>query len=245
TEIQPGTLMFLLSGYDLNQLDRHQIQLRYEQALVKGELLPGDYQHTNKDFIHFLQNRGSNAQHIHGADSSTASAHTKANIAGRQSLLRLLRFVRSLPGCEDTRIETMASETGIRETYRIIGEVCITAEQYRQGVVFPDAVSYTFYPIDLHTAQGITPQPLEQGVVPTIPLRAMIPRGSRNLLAAGRCISSDRLANSALRVQASCMAMGQAAGAAAVLAARQRISPAEVNYDACRGLLRKHQAIVP
>ena len=42
-----------------------------------------------------------------------------------------------------------------------------------------------------------------------------------NILVAGRCVSSDRLANSGLRVQASCMAMGQAAGAAAALAVQK------------------------
>ena len=35
--------------------------------------------------------------------------------------------------------------------------------------------------------------------MPTIPLSALIPKGSRNLIVAGRCVSSDRLANSGLR----------------------------------------------
>jgi hypothetical protein len=81
--------------------------------------------------------------------------------------------------------------------------------------------------------------------VPTIPLRALAPKGSRNLLVAGRSISSDRLANSALRVQASCMAMGQAAGAAAALAAAQGASPLEVPIAEVRALLGKHGAILP
>jgi len=61
-------------------------------------------------------------------------------------------------------------------------------------------------------------------VVPTVPRSALIPKGSRNLLVAGRCVSSDRLANSALRVQASCMGMGQAAGANAALAAEVAVA---------------------
>ena len=51
--------------------------------------------------------------------------------------------------------------------------------------------------------------------------QVIVPKGSRNILVAGRSVSSDRLANSGLRVQAPCMAMGQAAGAAA---ARRRIA---------------------
>lgn len=244
-ETQPGTLMFRLGGYDVNVLDAAAIQGKYEQALVEGALLPGDFQHAHFPFMHFLQNGGWNAQHIPHADNATASAHTAANIAGRQSLLRLLRFVRTLPGCENTRLETMAGETGVRETYRIVGEATVTVEDYCAGRLYDDAVCYTYYPIDLHTAEGIDPKPLEEGVVPTIPLRALVPKDSTNLLVAGRCISSDRLANSALRVQASCMAMGQAAGAAAALAVAGMVTPLDVDLLALKALLRQHGAIVP
>jgi hypothetical protein len=111
--------------------------------------------------------------------------------------------------------------------------------------VFEDAVCYAFYPVDLHTRQGVRPQPLKEGTVPTVPLRALIPRESRNLIVAGRCVSSDRLANSGLRVQASCMAMGQVAGAAAALAAREVCSPGEIPLPALKDLLQQHAAITP
>ena len=78
-----------------------------------------------------------------------------------------------------------------------------------------------------------------------ISLRSLIPKRSQNFLVAGRCVSSDRLANSALRVQASCMGMGQAAAVAAVLASKQGISPQEVDINEVKALLKKHGAIVP
>ena len=68
---------------------------------------------------------------------------------------------------------------------------------------------------------------------------------SKNLLVAGRCVSSDRRANSALRVQASCMAMGQAAGAAAVLAVARNTTPLDVPLNEIRTLLAEHNAILP
>jgi hypothetical protein len=86
---------------------------------------------------------------------------------------------------------------------------------------------------------------LEKGIIPTIPLGAMIPAGFGNLLVAGRCISGDRLANSAFRVKASCMAMGQAAGAAAVMSLLEGSSPKDINLDKLRTILREHGAIVP
>jgi hypothetical protein len=84
-----------------------------------------------------------------------------------------------------------------------------------------------------------------EGIVPMVPLGALIPKGSRNLLVAGRPVSSDRPANSALRVQASCMAMGQAAGAATALAAKAGITPSQVPLKELREVLQQHGAIVP
>jgi len=78
-----------------------------------------------------------------------------------------------------------------------------------------------------------------------VPIRALIPKDSKNLLVAGRCVSSDQLANSALRVQASCMGMGQAAGVTAALAARSGTTPLQVPLADIRRELARHGAIVP
>ncbi|MBN2452313.1 MAG: FAD-dependent oxidoreductase [Lentisphaeria bacterium] len=180
------------------------------------------------------------ALYVHGADSSTAATMTEANLAGRRTLLERVR-----QQAGKARLLHMQPEVAHRESHRIEGETVITHGDYTSGRVFEDAVCYAFYPVDLHTRTGVKPKPLTPGTVPTIPLRALVPRGSRNLLVAGRCVSSDRLANSGLRVQASCMAMGQAAGAAAALAARSRTTPLEVPLGEIRDLLAGHGAIVP
>ena len=112
-------------------------------------------------------------------------------------------------------------------------------QDYTSGKLFDDAVSYAFYPVDLHTKTGVRPKPLKRGIVPSIPLGALIPKGSRNLIVAGRCVSSDRLANSGLRVQASCMGMGQAAAAAATLAVQGNTTPSEVPLAKIHDLLKK------
>ncbi len=182
--------------------------------------------------------------YVHGADSSNSVTRTQANLAGRRTVLERLRTQRAR-GDQAARLVQLQPEAAFRESYRILGEVVITHEDYVSGRVFDDAVCYAFYPVDLHTRQGVRPQPLKEGIVPTVPLRALIPKGSRNLLVAGRSVSSDRLANSALRVQAPCMAMGQAAGAAAALAARENISPQEVPLADVKALLQQYAAIVP
>lgn len=183
--------------------------------------------------------------YVFGADPSTSETHTEANIRGRQAFLKVFRALRKQPGNEGLKLFDLRPETAARETYRIVGETMIRREEYEAGKRYPDAVAYAYYPIDLHTPTGVRPQHLKEGTVPTIPLGALVPKGSRNLMVAGRCISSDRLANSALRVQASCMAMGQAAGAASALAVQLGSTPGAVPLERLRRVLAEHGAIVP
>jgi len=176
--------------------------------------------------------------YVHGADSTNSRTATEANLAGRKSILEKVRQ-------DKKRLMHLQPETGFRESYRIEGETMVTVNDYTTGRLFDDAISYAFYPVDLHTREGVKPEPLKPGVVPTIPLRALIPKGSRDLIVAGRCVSSDRLANSGLRVQASCMGMGQAAGVAAALAAKAGTTPLEVPLTEIHERLREHGQIVP
>jgi len=141
--------------------------------------------------------------------------------------------------------ERVSSQAAIRETYRIAGETKVTREDYLSGRVFPDAIAYCAFFIDLHTNEGGIQEWLEPGVKPTIPFSALVPKGSRHIIVAGRTVSSDRLANAGMREQPFCMAMGQAAGAAAALAVKQNVATRDVNIDELKGLLRNHDAIVP
>ncbi len=176
--------------------------------------------------------------YVHGADSSNSRTVTRANLTGRKSVLEKVRK-------DQKRLMHLQPETGFRESFRIVGETTVTVNDYTNGRIFKDAVSNAFYPVDLHTKSGVKPKPLRPGTVPTVPLRALIPKESRNVMVAGRCVSSDRLANSGLRVQASCMGMGQAAGVTAALAAVQSTTPLAVSLEAVHHELAKHGAIVP
>lgn len=110
---QPATMMFELGNYETAQLDAGLIEQRYRDALRDKQLRPGDVANPAARFINFLRSRGSNAQHVLGVDGATSEGKTQANIAGRQSVLRILRFVRSLPGCEKARLVRMQTETEI------------------------------------------------------------------------------------------------------------------------------------
>lgn len=244
-DTQPGSFIFRISGYDFNSLDLSKIPREYHNMLRQNMLINEDVK-VGSSINNFPPTVPYNYVYVHGADSSNAELHTKANLEGRSELLKLIRTLRTFPGCEKLKLVSAQPETAIRETYRIDGLYQITYEDYVNGRVFEDSLSYSFYPIDLHrNGQSIYQEFLKKDIVATIPLRALIPKNSENFLVAGRSLSSDRLANSALRVQASCMGMGQATAAAAVLAIQHRVTPADVPLNELKAMLKEYGAIVP
>ncbi len=127
---------------------------------------------------------------------------------------------------------------GLRESRRIIGDYTLTGDDVRHEARFPDGVGLGCWWTDVHPADGRSgvhydyiPWPYQ------IPYRTMLPQGVEGLLVAGRPISADRVANGSLRVTATCMMLGEAAGTAAALAARRAITPRQVEYAELRGEL--------
>lgn len=256
---QPGTLVMRAAGYDLEQARQsapealEALENAFLSSVENGEMKRSDFQAAQNPVKSFLHGRGGNSMHVPGVDGSTSEGRTAAELAARAAMLRIIRFFRTQPaalaaGLGGFRIESCATECGIRETVTIQGETCVTHDDYVTGRVWPDSICHSFYPIDLHNASGrggIDTRYLTEGTFPTIPLGALLPRDSRQIVVAGRCACGDREANSAFRVQASAMAMGQSAGAAAALAAQQRQDIRDVPIDEIRTLLSTHGAIVP
>jgi len=244
-ELQPATLVLRLEGYDPATLDFAAIQKAFDAAVATGELRRSDAGWDHGNITNLLRWHGGNCLHVPDVNACTSEQRTQAEIEGRRVMLRLFRFLRRQPGLAELRIAWCAPEIGIRETVTIRGRRKITVADYESGRVWDDAVCYSFYPVDVHTAEGLVFRPLPEGVVPTIPFGALLPESGRNLIVAGRCIAGDKEANSAYRVQSSCMAMGQVAGAAAALAVQRHLEVAEVPLPELRALLRQHGAIVP
>ena len=223
--------------------DQKAVEVAFRQAVAAGELRREDaVGGIARAFCHPV---GTSWNYVVGADTSTAEARTRANMEGRASMLRLYRFLRRQPGLESLRLASCSPEVGVRETYRVEGDYEISEDDYVSGRVFPDAVCNAFYPIDLHSEKGVAPRHLARGTVAMVPLRALCVKGVENLLVAGRCLSADRMAASALRVQGTCMATGQAAGAAAALAASRGCDTRAVPIAELRAALRASGAIVP
>jgi len=245
--LQPGTIVLRADGYDIDALDLAAIDAAFEKAVEAGEVKWSDVGARNFNASGFLSRRGGNTTHVPVREGHTSEGRTAVEVEGRAVLLRLLRFFRRQPGLEAVTL-IAAAETGVRESVGIVGAETITTDDYLSGRLWTDAVCYSFWPIDIHTDgedDWVDLRRLQPGTFPTIPRGAMLPAGSRNLIVPGRAMSGDRAARSAFRIQATCMAAGQAAGAMAALAAAEGVEVLQVPIDTIRATLAAHGAILP
>ena len=148
---------------------------------------------------------------------------------------------------QPAQIIGIAPSAGARESRRIVGRSCMAIEEYKSGRIFEDTVCYSFWFVDVHLdAGGSRIEYLTSGATPALRYSAMVPEKLENVLAAGRCVSTDRDTNSALRVKSTCMALGQAAGLAAAIAVKDGIeSMADIPAKKLRKALSAAGAIVP
>lgn len=189
-----------------------------------------------------------------GIDTRSRSA---ALVQGREACHKLLEVLRKhFPGFGNARMKSVASTLGVRETRRIKGAFRLSADDVARGMDFPDTIGFSMFGWDLLDPKSPNRQPgvdlttgryvylREKPPVTPIPYRVLVPEPVRNLLCPGRAVSVERDALGPLRVMAPCMAMGEAAGAAAGPMVREGIAAAEVDVENLRARLRAAGALV-
>jgi len=202
---------------------------------------------------------GINFGHVFDRSGLKPDDLTEAIIRGRAIAAELTEAFRAcLPGFEDAHLAATASLMGVRETRRIVGDVVLTVDDWLQRRDFPDEVARNAYGLDQHrrpeddcsdlAGMGWTdcnryPE-YRPGESHGIPYGALLPRGLKNVLVAGRCISSDRLMQSSLRNMPTCFATGEAAGTAAALACRQHTFPRGISVTELQDALRARGCVV-
>ena len=151
---------------------------------------------------------------------------TELEILGRRQALEYARFlVDRVPGYAGASLVSLGTRLGVRETRRIYGDYRVTAADVLAARTFDDAIGLCGAPIEDHHGGadgGTTWRYLPDGETVGIPLRSLIVRDGSNALVAGRCFSATHDAHASIRSMAQCMAMGQAAGTTAALAAAAR-----------------------
>ena len=171
---------------------------------------------------------------------------TAAEMEGRRQALEYARFlVDRVPGYENASLVALSAQIGMRETRRVHGDYRVTREDVLGARQFDDQIGLCGAPIEDHLpGTGTVWGYLPEGEAVGIPFRALIPRDGVNALIAGRCFSATHDAQASIRSMAQCMAMGQAAGTAAALAAQGDGAVRDVEIGRLRTRLAEDGAIL-
>lgn len=253
---QPMTLRFSMGGIDLERATPHlaphlrinrdgYLEAGFGEAkdgsmgdLVRQAIERGTLAEDDLGYFQFFTVNGRhgelafNAPRISGLDPLDPFQMSRAYQVGRAKIFRIARFmVESFPGFENAFVSVIAPLMGIRESRRVVGEYILTEEDHLDCVKFFDAVARNRYPIDIHLKTGIDYRKFPPGEYHDIPYRSLVVKGFDNLWVAGRCLSATFVAQSAVRIQPVCRAMGEAAGVAAALCAKSGLRAAQLPYE--------------
>ena len=234
---QVASVFFMVDHVDKEKLEKHierypektDLRRRYFEDVVEEEQKKGTFP-CGRSRVSAFESvndiwRVNMTQYDKKADLTDPECVTDAEITCRKQIAPLMEFFRKhVPGFEKARVLRSADVLGIRESRRILGEKVLTIDDMAAGTRFEDAICTVGSAVDFHGSQKkdgsydgkyyVTGSHSVQ-----IPYRALLPKNVSNLIVAGRCLSADQLAHSAVRVMPPCFAMGQAAGVAAAMAA--------------------------
>lgn len=165
-----------------------------------------------------------------------------ATIEGRRQVFEIMSFFKKfIPGFEDAILMESGNQIGVRESRRIVGDHTINEFDVVEGKLFDDTIALGSWPIDIHDPEGksLEIKEMKWGTYYGIPYRCLVPKKINNLIVTGRTISATHEAFASTRVSPICMALGQAAGIAAVLSLEKNTVFRELPYDELKDILIK------
>lgn len=156
-------------------------------------------------------------------------------------------------GAQNYELSWVGAVSGTRESRRLVGDYILNENDVLANRQFEDAVAYGAWPMDMHTPEGLYSKaaPTKHLNFPgcyTIPYRCFYSKNIKNLMMAGRDISTSRMAFGSTRVMGTCAIGGQAVGTAAALAAKYGCLPREVGIHHIKELqqtLLKDDCYIP
>ncbi len=137
-------------------------------------------------------------------------------------------------GAENYELDWVGMLPGMRESRRLVGDYMLNENDIFENRIFADSVAYGGWPVDIHCAKGL----LDFEILPsevyafkgayTIPWRCYYSKNIKNLVMAGRNISTTRLALGSTRIMGTCSVGGQAVGTAVSLMKKYNCLPCEL-----------------
>ena len=251
-KMQPATLMFKVGGVDCDRaIFLGSFESTYDTP--KGELQALAKEHIPFPAGHILTYRTTlpgvvtcNMTNAIDIDGTNADDLTKATLTCRRQMDAVVHYLREfVPGYENCFIISSASLMGIRETRHFKGKYTLNEQDILEARVFDDyVVKDAFFNFDVHNITGAgldktgVQKHFKQKQGYTIPYRCLIPEVKENLLLCGRNISGTHMAHSNFRVMPICVGIGEAAGAAAFIAASQNVALDKIEASLIRDIIR-------
>ncbi len=256
--VMPSTLCSQWAGIDWEKFRASGANPRQIlfKAFEDGIFRNNDPHHTgiNQTAKHL---GGGNMGHLFGLDPLDEKSLTEGMMEGRRQAVEFLRYYREyIPGYENVELTATAGLPGIRESRRITGDYILGLEDFKKRAVFEDEIGRYSYPIDIHPASTAKEDQEEfekfihglrfkPGESYGIPYRILTVKGFRNLLNAGRSVSTDRYMQGSIRVMPGCFITGQAAGTAAAIACANDNDVRGFSTGELRSKLKKLGAYLP
>ena len=179
-----------------------------------------------------------NMSRVNGVDATDPEQYTHGEEECIKQNAEIVRYLKAfIPGFENAYVDRVAPFMGIRETRRIIGEYILTEQDIFDCARFDDAIGVAAYPVDLHHPVGGDCTLMWCPDCYDIPYRCLVPLKVDGLICAGRDISATHLALASVRVMGPAMCLGEAAGKAAALCARDGVQPRDLDVRKLRKAL--------
>ena len=210
------------------------------KAIENGDLIEDDLAYWQMFYVAGRRDSVSlnNPEFFDHTDASNADDMTYIQVEGIKAILRQLNFYQKyFKGFENAYLSEIADMVGVRESRRLEADAMLTAEDIVSHRKFPDAICRNNYPVDIHGKKlRLVNQQENKDTAPyyEIPYGCLTVRGFENLLVAGRCVGSDFVAQSSLRIQPICRALGEAAGIGAAMACEEGKAAREIDGSAIR-----------
>lgn len=249
----PVSLMFHVDNVDQDTLDSyiHEHKSPRFRKLILKLRETDEWTFPYEIFISVqLAEKGTmmiNTIRLLGVDGTDGASKSEGMIRGREDVEALFAAMRKhIPGFANARIKSVASALGVRETRRIVGSYVLTVDDLRKGKEFDDIIGYSAYGWDLPDPKrpSYNPSHGKRPEAAAIPYRIMVPAPIENLICPGRAVSVERFVLGPLRVMAPCMAMGEAAGEAALQVVRDGTAFGRADVAQLRGQLKANGVIV-
>lgn len=250
-QLQPASLIFMLSGVDTDALPmiRHSQQgVNYHDLMIRD--LFTKLREEGKEDVPVFGGPwycGILADGIvlvnmtrHFADMTDNRMAGEMECLLRENAHRYTELLRKyIPAFKNAELIATAPMTGIRETRRIKGAHTLTGEEYLEAIDFEDSVARGCHPVDIHSANSTNQRCQFMKDAGFVPYRSLYATEYPNMLVAGRNFSADEVASASVRVQASVMGLGQAAGTAAAMCVEGNTDVNGIDTDELRRRLVK------